>query len=498
MRKLIYLRLQFCVYMLKIISVFILCCSVCCIIPNSIFAQSIIVDVQKDDTSLIKISSIKITGNKRTKGYIIEREMQFRAGDYLKKETLTASLKQAKTQIYNTNLFIDIKIDSLVLPDTTLQVNVLVRERWYIFPTPQFSLVDRSYKEWIKTFNADLNRVVYGIDFTHYNFSGRRDQLSITLLSGYARNISFSYSSPYSNSKLTEGFSISASITQNKEIGFNTSYDNKPLVFNKGKDLIYTKEGFVRDNYQLDGSYSWRRGYFKRTGVSLGLNYLLVNDSITDVKYNPNYFGNNNTKQFFTDINFGVAYANTDKNAYPLSGLIYNYGVSKRGLGFSGGVNSTTLFGSFAKYIPHKHNFFSSIKSAGILKLPFNQAYINQRAIGFGSLRLRGLELYIIDGVAAFTTNYTFSKKLFSFRIPIPFKIKALPYVPFTFFAKTYADMGYSYIPQQYNTRLNNRFLYTGGVGLDILSLYDFVFKIEYSFNQLGQKGLFLQSGGGN
>jgi outer membrane protein assembly factor BamA len=468
------------------------------IMPSSVFAQSIFGDLQKNDTASIKVSAIKITGNKRTKGYIIEREMQFKIGDYLRKENLSASFKQAQTQIYNTTLFIDVKIDSLVLPDTTLQVNVYVRERWYIFPTPKFSLVDRSYKEWIQTFNADLNRVVYGIDFTHYNFSGRRDQLSIALISGYARNISFSYSSPYSNSKLTEGFGISASITQNKEIGYRTSYDNKPLVFTKGKLLIYTKEGFVRDNYQMDGAYSWRRGYFKRTGISLGLNYLVVNDSITDAKYNPNYFGSTNTKQFYTDINWGVSYANTDKNAYPLAGLKYNYGISKRGLGFSGGINSTTFFGSFAKYIPHKHNFFSSIKSSAILKLPFNQAYINQRAIGFGSLKLRGLELYIIDGVAAFTTNYTFSKKVFSFRIPIPFKIKAIPYIPFSFFVKTYADMGYSYIPQQYNTRLNNRFLYTGGIGLDILSLYDLVFKIEYSFNQLGQKGLFLQGGGGN
>jgi hypothetical protein len=28
--------------------------------------------------------------------------------------------------------------------------------------------------------------------------------------------------------------------------------------------------------------------------------------------------------------------------------------------------------------------------------------------------------------------------------------------------------------------------------------LYDLVFKIEYSFNQLGENGVFLQGGGGN
>jgi outer membrane protein assembly factor BamA len=467
------------------------------VLPTCILAQVPADSLQKIESTAIFISAIKILGNKHTKSYIIEREMPFKAGDYLHKDSLQAIFKQARIQIYNTDLFIEVKVDSLVLSDSSLRVNVLVKERWYVFPAPQFALVDRSYKEWVKTFNADLNRVVYGINFTHYNFSGRRDQLSMTLLNGYARNLSFAYSAPYSNSKLTEGFGVAASFTQNKEIGYKTSANNKPLVFTKGKDLIFTKNGFVRDNYQFDIAYSQRKGFFKKTAASLGFNYLVVNDSITNVKYNPNYFGNNNTKQFYTDIIVAVSYINTDKNAYPLLGLAYNYGISKRGFGFSGGVNNTILFGSFAKFITHPHHFYSKIKSSGILKIPFKQAYINQRAIGFGNLKLRGLELYIIDGVAAATTSYTFSKKLVSFRIPIPFKIKAVPYIPFTFFAKTYIDMGYSYIPQQYNTRLNNKFLYTGGIGLDILSLYDLVFKIEYSFNQLSEKGVFLQGGGG-
>ena len=42
------------------------------------------------------------------------------------------------------------------------------------------------------------------------------------------------------------------------------------------------------------------------------------------------------------------------------------------------------------------------------------------------------------------------------------------------------------------NSILNNKLLYTYGAGFDVLSYYDFVAKIEYSFNQLGEKGLFL------
>ena len=41
---------------------------------------------------------------------------------------------------------------------------------------------------------------------------------------------------------------------------------------------------------------------------------------------------------------------------------------------------------------------------------------------------------------------------------------------------------------------LNNRMLYTGGMGFDIVSFYDTCIRLEYSINQLGQKGLFLHT----
>ena len=457
--------------------------------PTLLLAQIDTASLKDNDTSFIKISSIHVSGNKKTKTYIILREMQFGVGHNLPKASVSKEFIQAKNQIYNTNLFIEVKIDSVVLPDASLLVNVVVKERWYIFPTPQFQLVDRSFNEWYKTFNADFNRVVYGIDFTHYNFSGRRDRIGVTLLNGYARNISIGYSSPYSNPSLTQGFSVSGGFTQNREINYKTTYNNRQLRFKK--------DGFVRSSYDADAGISFRKGFFKRSGITLGLNYISIDDSIINTAYNPNYFNSNKRSQFYTDIGFRVAYANTDKNAYPLKGKLYNYGIIKRGFGFKGGINNTTLYGSYTKFITHKRHFYSAIKTAGILKIPFEQAYINQRAIGFGDLNLRGLELYVVDAVAAATINYTFSKKVISFRIPMPFKIKAVPYIPVSIFAKTYTDIGYGYIPQQYNTRLSNRFLYTGGFGIDILTLYDIALKVEYSFNQLGEKGVFLRGGGG-
>lgn len=56
--------------------------------------------------------------------------------------------------------------------------------------------------------------------------------------------------------------------------------------------------------------------------------------------------------------------------------------------------------------------------------------------------------------------------------------------------------MGYVYNKTSLTfNSLNNRFLYSGGAGLDILSIYDATISLEYSFNQLGQRGLFFQAG---
>lgn len=52
--------------------------------------------------------------------------------------------------------------------------------------------------------------------------------------------------------------------------------------------------------------------------------------------------------------------------------------------------------------------------------------------------------------------------------------------------------MGYSYNKNFPQNSLVNRMLYTAGAGIDIVTLYDVVFRFEYSCNQLGQKGLFL------
>ena len=73
-------------------------------------------------------------------------------------------------------------------------------------------------------------------------------------------------------------------------------------------------------------------------------------------------------------------------------------------------------------------------------------------------------------------------------------KSKIFNKIPFKIYAKTFADMGYSYSTQQFSSQLNNTFLGSAGIGLDIITFYDLQIRIEYSINQLGQNRLFLHN----
>lgn len=441
-----------------------------------------------DSTIKIFISSVNVTGNKKTKPYIIEREMTIRQGDSISLKSFFEQMELSRQLVYNTTLFTEVIITPFFneARDVTLQVSV--KEKWYIYPTPQFQLVDRNLNEWLKRYNADLERVVYGAKFAHYNLSGRRDQLRIFLLNGYARNISFIYSAPYSSRSLNEGFSTSMSFTQNREINFKTNSTNQLQQFKT--------DGFVRNTFNVAGSYLVRKGFYKRHSYGVAFTHIKVDDSVAKV-YNPNYLDAGKRQANIPELNYTYQYIKTNNIQYPLIGQVHNAKVSKKGLGFTGGINVLTFAGDFSHFIDHGKQWYTSLETGALLKLPFRQAYINQQAMGYGNFYLRGLENYVIDGVASVLAKYTLKKKILEFNIPVPFKNKIIPNIPITIFAKTYADAGYSYLKDEPATRLGNRFLYSGGFGLDILTLYDMSFKLEYSFNQLGEKGLFLHAKGG-
>ncbi|MFM9635008.1 hypothetical protein ACKI10_46975, partial [Streptomyces galilaeus] len=82
--------------------------------------------------------------NKRTRDFIVYREIVFKKDEILNDQTLKEKIILSKQLLMNTTLFVDVLVDA-VKTDSTVDIHVLVKERWYLFPLPYFKLVDRNF-----------------------------------------------------------------------------------------------------------------------------------------------------------------------------------------------------------------------------------------------------------------------------------------------------------------------------------------------------------------
>ena len=62
----------------------------------------------EDNVPKLYVRNIIIEGNRKTKQYIIEREMHINAGDSIITWKLENLLEQARQNVYNTTLFVDV------------------------------------------------------------------------------------------------------------------------------------------------------------------------------------------------------------------------------------------------------------------------------------------------------------------------------------------------------------------------------------------------------
>jgi hypothetical protein len=167
--------------------------------------------------------------------------------------------------------------------------------------------------------------------------------------------------------------------------------------------------------------------------------------------------------------------------------------LHKAGLG--GAVNLWQLSAKGSKFWSLGTRSYIGLNAGGVVKLPFRQPYFAQRFMGYDDAYLQGYENYIIDGVAGAYTKASIGYNIIKTAIPLPQskRLKTPSSVPLKVFVKSYVNAGYAYNPNlTLLNRLNNRMLYSTGLGLDIIAFADVVFKIEWSFNQLGQNGIYL------
>lgn len=427
------------------------------------------------------IAEILISGNKKTKSSIIQRELSFREGERYTPEALTERMEAGRKQLMNTTLFNQVMVAVKEFNGSIIRIAVEVQERWYLFPVPYFRPVDRNLNQWLVEQKASFDRVNYGAKFTYNNATGRNDKFKLWLISGYTRQVSFSYDRLYIDRKMKLGASMSFAYGKNREINYNTIADKQ--VFLKDPD------NYVRRFINGHASISWRPAINTRHSFGIGFSSEEVEDTI--VSLNPNYFKTGRNRISYPSIYYNMNWLKLDYIPYPTKGYAARFSLSKNGLNHT--INLWQLHLNTIASWPVAPKTFIHLNTYGGVKLPFKQPWFNRRFLGYGDHYLQGYEYNVIDGVAGGFIKSSLHRELFDFRVRLPQgKTKPMLAIPFRIYGKIYGNTGYVYNPDPGNNELNNRMLYTGGLGIDIVTLYDVVIKLEWSFNQLGQNGLFL------
>lgn len=451
--------------------------------PSPISPNSFNLDSLKKitDDKVLFVRSITVEGNRFTRKSILTRELPFKEGDSVHLYELPEIFAQAKIQIMNTTLFHRADVTVKSVEDGCIDVVITVKEKWYIYPIPYVKPIDRNLNEWLFENDASIDRLDYGIKLNYDNLTHNNDKLRFYLITGYTRQLQLSYSRPYIDNNMKWGANISLAVGKTHEINAATIQDKQ--------DFIKDTADYIRNFFKGTIEATYRPAFFTRHTFGMGYNTLRVADSV--VRRNPNYLKNGATQVWFPEFYYKLTYQNLDYIPYPTSGHAGELYILKQGLNSK--HNLWQLTAKAQGYWRLGQKTFYNISGLGTIKLPFKQPYYNTNLLGYGDMTLRGYEPYVVDGVAGGMINASLFKQLTNFSFSLPgLKWLTDRLIPLKIYGKVYGNAGYVYNPRADDNHLPNRLLLGGGFGFDLWTVNDFTFKFEFSFNQLGQNGLYL------
>ncbi len=465
--------------------IIVLCSFLSLLLTTNVSAQKRTDNVPIDTSRSVTINSIHFIGNKRTKPQIISRELNFHLGQKVKMNELRKIADRDEQKIFNLGLFNTATINILTSESDTVDIIVKVHERWFFFVIPIFKLIDRNFNDWWVNRNRDLSRVNYGIKAQHFNFRGRNEKLLINAQLGFTRNLSLGYVIPYIDKKQKSGLSFNVSYSERKNIAITTVNNVRQFL---------SSERILSRSISPSVTYTYRNGFFNRHAFTVDYNSINYADSVSIV--NPEFTRNQQNRQQFLRFSYSFVRDVRDFRNYPLIGFLIGARVDRFGIGPSDEVSKWALAARFSKYSHLGKNFYFASTINGLLSTRRNQPYSIFNALGFGSSLVRGYELAIIESPRYVIQKSTVRKLLFKTEQNLEkfIPIKQFQKIPFAFYGKLFFDHGYaqSYPDFEGSAPLNDRYLYSIGAGIDIVSAYDFVVRFEFSRNADRQNNFFI------
>lgn len=431
----------------------------------------------------VTVRNIYIHGNRITKNYMVVREVVMKKNESYSISEILSGLDKSKNNLMNTALFVSVNMYFNNWINDSVDIHAEVDERWYYFPIPYFKPMDRNIQVWAKDYGFSLKRVNFGMKFMGENISGRNDKLNIWLMDGFSRRLAIKYYNPFSDPKLRFGWAIDVNKNWNKEI-FYKSANNKQL-------FLRVPNQYIKKELYFGTTLSYRKGSINRHYLRAGWHASSIADTI--FKLNNQYLGDNIQSTSYPELQYTFQHLNINYFPYPTKGSLFIADFLRKGVNSK--MNLSQLYFRYGRFVEFHKKYYFGVMADAHLKVPFKQPYINQYMLGYGDRYIRGLERYVVDGVAGGTLKGTIGKEFYSMKVNSGIKSKAYQTIPFKFYVKLYGDVGYVYSKDNvFQNQLNNKLLYSFGAGVDIVSIYDFVMRLEFTYNQFNKLGLYLHN----
>ena len=433
----------------------------------------------KNDKLIIK--KIEIIGNKKTKRNIITRELTIKEGSEVLKEDFISILMEDERKVINTDLFNEVEFRIDIIEENLVLLNIKVIESIYWIPSLIFELSDRNFNDWWVNFNHDFNRINYGLGLRQYNLSGRGDIAEFLFRLGFIKEFYGSYYLPYLSKKQKGGIEIDFNYMAYDHIEYNT-VDYIPLFYKSNKSLL--------NSFSTSIEYSHRESFYNYHYFKLEYINIEKDDYLNFL--NGNYLNDKNINNVF-NLSYEFDRDFRDIKNYPLDGFRLNVSINKYGLGIFKDVNNWKARIYYSNYFKLKNKFYYSFNISSFVSSK-NQKYLMYEYTD----QIRGFEKYLIHGFSNITYQNSFKKRIFNGNIKRDFSeyFRKIKNIPIDIYLKIFYDSGiiWKYESNQ-DMFLNNTYIFSFGVGLDIVTLKNLSFTSEVSRNSQKETNLSLKLG---
>jgi len=430
------------------------------------------------------VSDIEISGNKITKQDIVLRELLFDIGDTIKSNEINNIIELSRENLLNTSLFNFVTVNYEIDSRSYLKVKIDVQERWYIWPYPVLEYTEGNLSTFLK--NKEWSRTDYGLFVLINNFRGRKEILKLKSIFGYNNRLVLYYNKPFIDKKKKTGIGFDIDYFRNHEIAYQISND----------ELVYLKlnDKFARKTLKLSTFLSYRPYIYTNHQFTLRYTNVNVNDSV--ITLNSDYLYEENKNISFITLAYNFDYDKRDSKVYPLQGFKINSSIIVEGLGLYSEKSTFYIKSAIEDNFRITNRLYFNTGVEGKISFDEFKSYYFSEAIGFKNY-IRGMEYYSTLG-----KNYYISKSNLKYEL-VPQSAFNLNFIPTDKFSKVhyamylnlFFDSGYVNSEFANENILVNDFLYSGGIGIDFVTYYDKVLRIEYSLNKFGEHGLFIHLG---